>query len=136
MVSTHFEPAPSEPAPSEPGPPRPVLAPARQVTVFRAASFRVVHGVNEGDPLSDASDLVHEDVYALAEDASATRLGLLTDPATGGFRIGPESAAGRPGAQVFLDCRLTFMGPSGSTRDVLVSPSTRGIRTCGEPAKS
>lgn len=94
--------------------------PVRHLPVYRAGDFCAVHGVNEGDPLADASDLVHEDVYALAEGAAPSRLGLATDAATGSFRIADDSAVGQPGATVFLDSLLTFMGPAGGTRDLLL----------------
>jgi len=106
--------------------------PTRQLPVFRANSFRVIHGVNEGDPLADASDLVYEDVYALAEGARPARLGLTTDPATGAFRISAESGAGETGARVFLDSLLTFMGPAGGTRDALVFVEVDESGTIGE----
>ncbi len=94
--------------------------PTQHVPVYRAAQFRVTNGVNEGDPLADASELVHEDVYTLAEAARPVRLDLIADPANGGFRVSPDSGAGQPGAQVFLDCRLTFIRPTRGTRDALV----------------
>jgi hypothetical protein len=93
--------------------------PIRQLSVFRAEAFRVVHGVNEGDALTDASELLHEDVYALDEAARPVRLGLATDE-TPVFRVAADSAAGQPGAPVHLDSLLTFMGPAGETREALV----------------
>ncbi len=108
----------------------------RQLTVFRSGHFRVTQGVNDGDPLGDASDLVCDDSYALTADARPRRLGLETDPATtpvtdpattpvtdpttGAFHIARTSGAGQPGARVCLDSLLTFMGADGATRDALV----------------
>lgn len=99
--------------------PTQVDLPIRQLSVIRAESFRVVHGVNEGDPLADASELLHEDIYALDEAARPLRLGLSTDTARE-FRIAADSATGQPGAPVHLDSLLTFMGPAGETREALV----------------
>ncbi|SMH56013.1 Hint domain-containing protein [Maritimibacter sp. HL-12] len=93
--------------------------PIRQLSVFRAEAFCVVHGVNEGDALADAADLLHEDVYAFDEAARPLRLGLCTDTAQE-FRIAADSATGQPGAPVHLDSLLTFMGPAGETREALV----------------
>ena len=93
--------------------------PIRQLSVFRAEDFRVVHGVNEGDPLADASELLHEDVYALDEAARPLRLGLSTDSGRD-FRVAADSAIGQPDAPVHLDSLLTFMGPAGETREALV----------------
>lgn len=104
--------------------------PLRHLPVFRARDFRVVHGVNEGDPLADAAELVHEDIYALTDDARPSRLALAIDAAAApagatntaapGFRIGADSEAGRPGAAVYLDSLLTFMCGAGAARDALV----------------
>jgi len=93
--------------------------PIRHLTVFRGETFRVNHGVNEGDPLGDASDLIHEDVYSLSESARLERLALAAD-ATSAFHVAADSSVGRPGAPVYLDCLLTFMGPMGETREALV----------------
>jgi len=93
------------------------------MAVFRARDFRVIDGVNEGDPLTDAADLAYEDVYALDDCAVPVRLGLVTaqaDHAAGPFLVSPDSGAGRPGARVYLDSVLTFLGPMGGARDVLV----------------
>ncbi len=96
--------------------------PTCHLQVFRAADFRVIDGVNEGDPLTDASDLAYEDVYALAEPAAPVRLGLVTDSrtGTGPFLVSRDTGAGQPGAPVFLDSLLIFMGPTGGTREALV----------------
>ncbi|GGD34608.1 Hint domain-containing protein [Sinisalibacter lacisalsi] len=96
-----------------------VELPVRHISVFPAEAFRAIHGVNEGDPLTDASDLLHEDIYALDEDAQPLRLGLASD-GTPVFRVAAGSATGRPGAPVHLDSLLTFMGPAGETREALV----------------
>lgn len=100
----------------------PLRTPAlrRHLPVFRATDFRVIDGVNEGDPLTDASDLAYEDVYALAKHAAPLRLGLVTTRAAGPFAVSRDSGAGRPGARVYLDSLLTLMDPAGGAREVLV----------------
>ncbi|WP_300516937.1 Hint domain-containing protein [Aliiroseovarius sp.] len=94
--------------------------PVQSLVVYPAEAFRVRHGVNEGDPISDASELVMEDVYQLAPDAPSRRLAVSTDEATGAFMIGAGSALGRPGARLFLDSLVTFMGPNGSHDEALL----------------
>lgn len=107
--------------------------PARRLPVFRSGDFRVIEGVNEGDPLSDARDLLHEDVYALTERARPVRLevvgGAGTATQTGLLSVGRDSAAGKPGAPVYLDSLLTFMEPAGRTHDALVfvEVDTKGL---------
>lgn len=94
--------------------------PVRHLPVYRAGAFRVVHGVNEGEALADARDLLVEDVYELAEAAAPVRLGLAAQDETGAFHIAAESAAGVAGAPVYLDSLLIFMDARGETHEVLV----------------
>lgn len=112
--------------------PRGTSVPTRHLQVFRAGDFRVVSGVNEGDPLGDASELAFEDIYALAEEARPVRLALAAGPGDGAFRVGDETGAGQPDAPVYLDCLLTFMGPAGGTRDALVFVETAPDGTIAE----
>ena len=100
--------------------PLPPCPKAHHLQVFRSRDFRVVEGVNEGDPLSDARDLLHEDVYALNEEAWPVRLAVLAGAGSGPLRVGRDSTAGAPGARLFLDCLLTFMDPTGGPLDALV----------------
>ena len=94
--------------------------PVQSLVVYPASAFRVSHGVNEGDAISDASDLVMEDIYQLDAEAAGHRLAVATDEATGEFVIGAGSALGHAGARLFLDCLVTFMGPNGSHDEALV----------------
>lgn len=100
--------------------PAQIEMPVRQLSVFHAEAFRVRHGVNEGEALADASELVHEDIYMLDEEAQALRLALATEDDGGTFRISHDSATGEAGAPVYLDSLLTFMDTTGETREVLV----------------
>lgn len=94
--------------------------PVWQLSVYRSQGVRAVEGVNEGDPLTDATELVHEDVYALAPGAVPLRLGLIVPGAPGPFRVARLSDAGRAGAAVHLDCRLIFMASDRARLDALV----------------
>jgi hypothetical protein len=94
--------------------------PVRHLSVYEANSFCVVEGANRGDPLSDASDLVHEDIYELSERAATKRLALAVDESDGSFRVAETTETGQPGAPVYLDCMLTFMGPERDACEALV----------------
>ena len=94
--------------------------PVQSLVVYPSEAFRVTHGVNEGDPIGDASDLIMEDIYALDDSAQPARLAVATVEGTGEFLIGADSALGQAGARLFLDCLVTFMGPNGSHKEALV----------------
>ena len=93
--------------------------PSRQLSVYRADFFRVTHGVNEGDPLRDAEDLVSADRYALTPDSRLDRLALASDD-RGGFVIGRDTGTGRPGAAIHLDSLLTFTSPDRETLEAFI----------------
>lgn len=96
-----------------------VDAPVRQLAVYPAESFRVLRGANQGDALGDASELVHDDVYELDAEARPDRLGLAMAEDGQSFHVGRDSALGQPGAPVYLDSLVTFMG-NGGTLEALV----------------
>lgn len=91
--------------------------------VFRARQFRVVQGVNEGDSLTDASELILEDSYML-DNAPAGHLAITTPSDSGMLNVVVGSELGSHGAPVFLDCLLTFMPPHGDTHEALVLVET------------
>lgn len=93
--------------------------PVRHLMVYAADAFRVIHGVNEGDALSDASDLVPDDSYELAADARPMPLALAMD-ADGQCALGASSETGSPGAPVFIDSLVTYMSPDGETVEALI----------------
>jgi hypothetical protein len=93
--------------------------PVRQLMVHRAENLRVVHGVNEGEPLADAAELLPEDVYELSDDARARPLALAQVPG-GAFTVGARTNAGTPGAKICLDSLVTFMSADGSTVEALI----------------
>lgn len=102
--------------------------PVLTLPVHPAAGVRVVHGVNEGDTLSDASDLIHDDAYALTSEQ--TELISLTIPnGNEPIRVAQGSVTGRAGAPVFLDCVLTFMPPHGDTLEAIVLVETTSDQT-------
>lgn len=107
--------------------------PIRQLSVYPAEAFVVTHGVNEGDALSDATDLVHDDCYELGKDRSPVRLAVaLNDGAiTGGdgdkgagtahrFSVAKDTGVGQPDAPLFLDSLVTFMTPERATLEALI----------------
>ncbi|MDA5094103.1 Hint domain-containing protein [Aliiroseovarius sp. KMU-50] len=91
--------------------------------VHPAETFSVVQGVNEGDPLTDASELVLEDAYALTR-SEAHPLSLRISEATGPLEIANGTRVGTVGAPVFLDCVLTLMPPHGDTFEAIVLVET------------
>ena len=93
-------------------------APVQSVQVFPAAAFRVTAGANQGDGIGVHDDLMADDIYMLDGGARRLRLGLAAGD--GGFRVADDTALGQPGAEVHLDCMVTFMSPDGLTQDAIV----------------
>lgn len=107
----------------QPSPPPVQTLPVQTLPVFPAHQFRVVQGVNEGDGLTDASDLVLEDSYML-DNGLAGHLAASPPDDSGALCIMAGSELGTPGAPIFLDCLLTFMPPHGDTLEALVLVET------------
>lgn len=101
------------------GPETQAYLPIRHLPVYRAETFRVTHGVNEGDPLSDASDLVLDDSYELSEGHRPDRLALAMGKG-GALSVAATSGIGQTGAPAFLDSLVTFMTPSRDTLEALI----------------
>lgn len=97
--------------------------PTRTIPVHRASDFRVVQGVNEGDALGDARDLLLEDAYMLG-GKPLTHLTLTVSATTGPLTVADGSHEGTVGAPLFLDCLLTLMPPHGDTIEALVLVET------------
>ncbi|MGP6085970.1 Hint domain-containing protein [Antarctobacter jejuensis] len=95
----------------------------QSLQVYRADALRVINGANLGDPISFAEELVHDDVYRLSPLASLTPLGVVTGAAPP-FRIAKSSDLGEPGADLHLDCCVTFMSGDGRTTEALVLVET------------
>lgn len=96
-----------------------IAKPAASIPVHRAADFTVEHGVNMGDELSFAAELIPDDIYHIAEDAERIRIEIESDE-SGALRLGPATEAGSPGNALHLDSCLTFMSDTGETAEVLV----------------
>ncbi len=119
--------------------------PVQHLQVYQAEDFRVIQGVNEGEALGVADDLLLEDVYSLRPGARPRRLAIrYPEPREGlrrpdpqsppAFRVGEDSQLGETGHPLHLDALLTFMAPHGETVEVLVlvETDTAGMiaRTC------
>ena len=95
----------------------------QSLLVYRADALRVINGANLGDPISFAEDLVHDDIYRLSPLAALRPLSVVTG-ATQPFRIDQASPMGTPGADLHLDCCVTFMSGDGQTTEALVLVET------------
>ncbi|RVT84576.1 Hint domain-containing protein [Rhodobacteraceae bacterium CCMM004] len=85
--------------------------------VYPAAAFACVDGANLGDPMDVADALIPGDVYALQPGAAANRIEAL---AGAPMTVAARSAAGRPGAPLYLDACATFMCPDGAVVEMLL----------------
>jgi hypothetical protein len=87
--------------------------------VHLAEHVRATDGANMGDAISFASELILDDVYELDFGTEPARLSLVArDDAS--FAVGHDTTIGTPGAQIHLDCALTFMSPDGVTSAALL----------------
>ncbi|MCF6445320.1 Hint domain-containing protein [Nereida sp. MMG025] len=94
----------------------------KSYSVHRATDLRVSHGVNLGDPISFADELIMEDVFSLSPMAAPTVLALnvVTDDGVSKYTIAEDSTLGTHGAQVVLDSTLTFMCADGTTIEAVI----------------
>ena len=106
----------------------PGAPPVQTLPVVRADDFVVVDGANRGDALTDAGDLMLDDIYRLRPHARRVRLALSDDGGTA-FALAEGSEAGTAGHAVHLDCALTFMSPDGATTEALVFVEVTPDRT-------
>ncbi|WP_424941763.1 Hint domain-containing protein [Aliiroseovarius crassostreae] len=97
--------------------------PTRTIPVHHASDFRAVQGVNEGDALGDARELLLEDAYMLT-GTPPSHLSLTIPATTGPLTVAEGSQEGIVGAPLFLDCLLTLMPPHGDTIEALVLVET------------
>ncbi len=101
----------------------PEQGPVRNLRVYPGQAFRVAHGVNLGEALGCAEDLVMDDVYELDGAIAPSRLAIvLAEDRT--CRIAAGSPLGRPGARLHLDHLATFMPPQGEVVELLVMIET------------
>lgn len=96
-----------------------LITTSQSVSVLQAADVMVTSGANEGDGLSFADDLIMDDIYEVRGGANLARLALLRSD-SGNMVIGEDTDLGTPGAEVHLDCALTFMSPHAPVTEVLV----------------
>lgn len=88
--------------------------------VFRASDFYVSNGANLGDPISESSDLMLDDIFQLMPDARRWRLSLTPAEGLSHLTIDEGSQLGTVGAEVHLDCCTTLMAPDGTIIEALV----------------
>ncbi|WP_010141378.1 Hint domain-containing protein [Oceanicola sp. S124] len=93
--------------------------PATAIPVFLASALAVVHGVNEGDALSFADELVPDDIYWFSPRTPQSRM-MVEMHGSGEMRVAEGSPAGVPGMALHLDSCLIFMSPDGTTTEILV----------------
>ncbi|MEX0347932.1 MAG: Hint domain-containing protein [Paracoccaceae bacterium] len=96
-----------------------INSPVQCLLVYRANAFGVIEGVNQGDTLSPADDLVLDDVYRLRPDAEQQRLALHLE-SDGGFSVAMDTALGRPGGTVHLDSALSLVSSEGASVDAVL----------------
>ena len=105
--------------------------PSQSIPVYRAMEFTVVNGANLGDQISFAAELDQGDTYELHKNAQLERLAVLMDD-DGRFTIAGNSALGRPGAALHLDCCLTMMAGTGQTTEILILVEVDGAGCVAE----
>lgn len=92
---------------------------AQALQVYPAAMLPVSNGANFGDNLSFAADLMLDDSYQLAPDATPQRLSLHALE-NGHFRVADNTGTGRIGATVVLDSCITLMDSQSRPIEVLL----------------
>ncbi|SMX28020.1 hypothetical protein TRP8649_02132 [Pelagimonas phthalicica] len=91
--------------------------------VYRADLIRVINGANLGDSLSFADELMPDDVYRLSPLAATTKLRVVT-AGNPPFKLATDSDLGQEGADLHLDCCVTFMSSKGETIECLILVET------------
>ncbi|MFS4582734.1 Hint domain-containing protein [Phaeobacter sp. C3_T13_0] len=92
---------------------------AQTLPVFPASGFCVETGANMGDGLGLYDDLQLDDVYQLTHSSPPKQLGLIARP-DGRLELAEDTAIGRSGARLHLDCLLTLMPDIGANAEALV----------------
>ena len=93
---------------------------AQTLLVFPSAAFRVIEGVNRGDCISFAAELMSEDVYTRLTGHERGRLTVQSDAGDDSFSVGPQSDFGNPGAELVIDSLATFMDGDGIAHEILL----------------
>ncbi|MGB1235027.1 MAG: Hint domain-containing protein [Planktomarina sp.] len=94
--------------------------PMQSLLAYDGECLRVIEGANYGDTLSFAEDMILDDVYHLTKHAPLKAMSLATRQNAEHFVLTAETELGSPGADLILDCALTFMGIDGKTFEALV----------------
>ncbi|MEM9438350.1 MAG: Hint domain-containing protein [Pseudomonadota bacterium] len=94
------------------------LRATQALPVYRAEEFYVLSGVNSGEPLSFASELVLDDIYELEKSAKPSKLSVSSDD--DGLRVTKNSKVGTAEGHVIIDSTVTLMSPDGMTIEGLV----------------
>jgi len=92
----------------------------RGLAVHHAADFTVSNGANLGDPVTESTELMLDDIYQLSPGSRRRRLSISAADGLAHLSIDEGSQLGRAGADVHLDCCATFMAPDGSIIDALI----------------
>ncbi len=95
-------------------------AASQGVRVFPARFFSVSNGANLGDPVSDASEMMLDDIYQLSPDAARLRLALSAVDGVSHMIVAEGSQIGDQAAEVHMDCCATFMAPDGKIVEAIV----------------
>lgn len=98
------------------------------IPVIRGDEFRVSDGVNLGDPLQEASELLLDDYFQISRAGRIEALDIVpvTEKDTGNglpapeYRIATTSTLGTPGNAIYLDSVITLMAQDGKTVDSLI----------------
>lgn len=93
---------------------------AQGLRVFRAADFSVSNGANLGDAISDASELMLDDIYQLRPGARRWRLTMAIAEGQTHLTVAEGSQLGAVGGEVHLDCCATLMAPDGTIVEAVV----------------
>ncbi len=96
--------------------------PVQNLSVYLADAFHVSDGANQGDAIGPADDLELADTYMLSPATERARLALQMGDDT--LTVGAGSQIGTVGAQLHLDCAVTFMTSGGATVEALIVVET------------
>ncbi len=94
------------------------LRATQALPVFRGDQFSVLFGVNQGEPISFADELMLDDVYELEKKAEPSKL--VVSNGSDELRITSDSEVGTADCQIIVDCTVTLMSPDGTTIEGLV----------------
>lgn len=96
---------------------------SQSLPVYRAELLKVINGANLGDALGFADELLLDDIYRLSPLSAETKIEVIP-AAQSPFRLAEGGDMGLPGADLHLDCCVTFMSDDGKTTECLVLVET------------